>query len=44
MPYVQTVTSRASYPVLLDHRFLADLPNTADMASFVSEILDLPDL
>lgn len=39
----KTVTSRASYPGLLDHKFLADLPSSEAMASFVGEILDLPE-
>jgi len=39
---VKTVTSRASYSELLEHPFLANLPDQADMAAFVADILDLP--
>lgn len=39
---VKEVTSRASYTELLAHPFLATIPDQADMAEFVSEILQLP--
>ena len=41
LPLVKDVTSRASYSELLDHPFLANKPEQADMAAYIDEILDL---